>query len=192
MPAYYTFICSSHPISISWGLTHLVPSSEPTTLDAFSLYHRSPTGWRDRATGLDWRAKTISPTPSHSNLSGRQLLCGYQLRNKTKLHNSCPVSDMLVTKSSSAKRSCRKHQLQICLGCPNKTQCTGSRNNRYLFSHDSQGWKSKTKVQAGASSLLSLQMVPSHCVLTQPFLCTCMESELVSPPLRIRTWILSD
>jgi len=64
-------------------------------------------------------------------------------------------------------------------------------NNRNLFSHSSEDWKSKIKVPAGLvsgeTSLLRLQKAVFLFVLMQ-----CRERELVSLPLLIRTPALSD
>ena len=49
----------------------------------------------------------------------------------------------------------------------------GAMNNRNLFPHSSGGRKSRIKVLASLvspeASLLGLQVIPSHCVLTWPF-----------------------
>ena len=59
-------------------------------------------------------------------------------------------------------------------GCYNKIQRLRGLNNRNLFLLVLEAGKSKIKVLAhvvpGESSPPGLQMVPSHCVLTWPFL----------------------
>lgn len=129
------------------GYPHIPAVHSPSNFSQ-QLYQRSYSPWRSKVQAHSQTIWVTMSSPGEPILSSDQE----------------PVSVLLPQPHISA-----------CLGCHNSIYRLGGLNYKHLFSHSSEGWKSKIEELADSfssvASLLGLQKATSPCVLTRSFFC---------------------